>query len=101
MHHVQVHGEAENGASKSFERLFDREKEQNWQVWQANTKAISAVLASPLALEWKKEALDYAINSVLIGLTVATIAIPVLLPAAPEFAAITAAVLILRSVPGE
>ena len=79
--------------------MYDMLYEQrNSADWQANLKAISTVLASPLWLEYKMEPLDYAVVAVLVGLTVACAVIPAVVP---EVAAVTAAVAVLRCVPGE
>lgn len=87
--------ETKNGGSSVYQKLYE---ESTQLGWEANIKAISAVLASPLFLQYKMEMLDYAIMGLLIGVTVASAVIPAVVP---EVAAVTAAVVTLRSVPGK
>lgn len=90
---LQLTGETVSGGSTSYETLYRVSKE-----WQANSKAIAAVLASPMLLEYKAETVDCVISVVLLGLTAASVVIPVVIPAV---AGVAIACYTLRCAPGD
>lgn len=89
---LKVTGETVSGGLNSYEELHKGEYK-----WQANSKAIAAVLASPLWLQYKPEAIDYAVNVTLLGLSVACIVVPVAIPAV---AGVAIACIALRATSG-
>ncbi len=90
---MQEVGETASGGSTSYEKLYIVSHE-----WQANSKAIAAVLASPMLLEYKADTVDYVISGMLLGLTAASALVPVVIPAV---AGVAVACYALRCVPGQ
>ncbi len=73
---LQESGKTASGGYMMFEELHNARTE-----WQANSNAMAIVLAAPLLLEYKREAIDYAIDVMLLGISAACIVVPFVVPA--------------------
>lgn len=93
----QVPGEAANGTANVYTELYEGEL---LAKWRANSKAIAAVLSTPLMIEYKKEPWEIALITVMIGLTVACTVIPLAQAALPAVGAVTGTMIALRCIPG-